>query len=191
MRDVVRLDPDRSLTQGLRDQLAAWSTRQLYLVVASAPPLAILRDETRRVERPPVRRPLSDRRDGPAPVAADDRPDLTPLVRAAVDGGAATLAEVTTQVLPLYREAERFAAAGRVAALVAARSRIDHPRGRAWVDVGHGLEIEPGSCGVVKCWLEARQHRSSTWPGERTTLCGSRPVPMWPYALAHKAEARP
>ena len=27
VRDVVRLDPDRALTQGLRDQLAAWSTR--------------------------------------------------------------------------------------------------------------------------------------------------------------------
>lgn len=72
----MRLDPDRVLTQGLRDQLATWSTRPLYLVVASAPALAVLRDETRRVERPPVRRPLGDRRDGPAPVAPDDRPDL-------------------------------------------------------------------------------------------------------------------
>ena len=64
------------------------------------------------------------------------------LVRSAVDGGAATLAEVATQVLPLYPEAERHAGAGRVAALVAAGSRIDHPRSRAWVNVSDGLEIE-------------------------------------------------
>ena len=63
-------------------------------------------------------------------------------MRSAVDGGAATLAEVATQVLPLYPEAERFAGAGRAAALVAARVRVDHPRSRAWVNVGDGLEIE-------------------------------------------------
>ena len=33
--------------------------------------------------------------------------------------------------------------------------------------------------------------RSSTWAGESTTLRGSRAVPLWPLALAHKAEARP
>ena len=33
--------------------------------------------------------------------------------------------------------------------------------------------------------------RRSTGAGERTTLCGSRAAPLWPLALAHKAEARP
>ena len=113
----------------------AWSEHYRYVH-------AYVRDETRRVERPPVRRPLGDRRDGPFPVAPDDRPDLAALVRSAVDGGAATLAEVTTLVLPLFPEAERFAVAGRVAARVAARARVDHPRSRAWVNVGDGLEIE-------------------------------------------------
>lgn len=101
-----------------------------------------MHDETRRVKDPPVRRPLGDRRDGPFPVAPDDCPDLAALMGSVVDGGAATLAEVTTLVLPLYPEAERFAVAGRVAALVATGSRIDHPRSRAWVNVGDGLEIE-------------------------------------------------
>ena len=86
----------------------AWSEPDRYVH-------AYVRDQTRRVERPPVRRPLGDRRDEPAPVAPDDRPDLAALVRSAVDGGAATLAEVTTQVLPLNPEAERHAGAGRVA----------------------------------------------------------------------------
>jgi len=142
VRDVVRLDPDRSLTHGLRDQLAAWPARPLYRVVASAPALAVLHDETRRVERPPVRRPLDDRPAGPAAIAQDDGPDLDALVCAAMEGGADTLAEVTAQVLPVLPEGERFAAAGRVAALVAARARVDHPRQREWAPVGAGLEIE-------------------------------------------------
>ena len=81
-----------------------------------------------------------------APVRARHAGALTDfgdaLVRSAVDGGAATLAEVTTQVLPLYPCAERFAVAGRVAVVVAAGSRVNHPRSRALVNVGDGLEID-------------------------------------------------
>ena len=51
------------------------------------------------------------------PATRERRPtSTTRSMRSVVDGGAATLAEVTTQVLPLYPEAERFAVADRVAA---------------------------------------------------------------------------
>ncbi len=43
LRDVVRLDPDRALSQRLRDQLAAWSSRRFHLLVADASSIRLLR----------------------------------------------------------------------------------------------------------------------------------------------------
>jgi hypothetical protein len=61
LRDVVRLDPDRALSQRLRDQLASWPSRPFHLVVAHAASIRLLRACEARVERPPVARPRADR----------------------------------------------------------------------------------------------------------------------------------
>src|ERR1700726_2139267 len=43
LRDVVRLDPDRAISQRLRDQLAAWSSRRFHLLLSDASSIRLLR----------------------------------------------------------------------------------------------------------------------------------------------------
>lgn len=146
LRDVVRLDPDRALSQRLRDQLIGWTARPFHLVTAHAPSIRLLRDVSPRVERPPVTRPRLDR-DRPLDATAehggpDDTPDLEALVRAALDAAAASLADVTAAVLEALPAERRFAAAGRVAALVARLASTRVARDRPWIPVSDALEIE-------------------------------------------------
>ncbi|WP_204305053.1 hypothetical protein, partial [Stenotrophomonas maltophilia] len=57
LRDVVRLDPDRALSQRLRDQIAEWGNRPFHLLAAHAGSICLLRTLEARVERPVVARP--------------------------------------------------------------------------------------------------------------------------------------
>lgn len=146
LRDVVRLDPDRALSQRLRDQLAGWTGAPFHLVVARAPSIRLLRDVSPRVDRPVVMRPRTDRERPPDDVPADDGElDLDALVLAALDSGAVSLSEVTAHVLTALPEARRFAAAGRVAARVAGLLRVRADRERPWVRVAGRLEVEQWS----------------------------------------------
>lgn len=146
LRDVVRLDPDRALSQRLRDQLAGWTARPFHLVLARAPSIRLLRDASPRVDRPVVMRPRADRERPPNDVSPDDGElDLGALVRAALDGGAMSLSEVTALVLAALPEARRFAAAGQVAAQVAGRVRVRSERERPWVAVNGAIEVEQWS----------------------------------------------
>lgn len=146
LRDVVRLDPDRALSQRLRDQLAGWSRAPFHLVVAGAPSVRVLRDVSPRVERPVVRRPRAEREHPPEEVAAEGGElNLDALVLAALDAGAASLTQVTATVLSALPEARRFAEAGRVAACVAELSRVRSQRERPWIRVVGALEVEEWS----------------------------------------------
>ena len=69
LRGVVRLDPDRAVSQRLRDQLAGWLDRPFALVAAGEPSIRLLRDDQARVERPPVTRRSTDR---------DHEPEIVP-----------------------------------------------------------------------------------------------------------------
>lgn len=92
LRDVVRLDPDRALSQRLRDQLAGWTGNPFHLVLASAPSIRVLRDASPRVDRPVVMRPRADRERPPDDVPAyDGELDLDALVLAALEAGAVSL----------------------------------------------------------------------------------------------------
>jgi chromosome partition protein MukF len=144
LRDVVRLDPDRALSQRLRDQLAAWPVNPFHLVVAHAPSIRLLRALEARVERPPVWRPQADREPDPAWVAATDKvADLDAHVVEALEAGAASLAEVTSRVLAQVPEVPaRYAVVGRVADAVARLARVNVDRERLWVTVREQLEIE-------------------------------------------------
>lgn len=53
LRTVVRLDPERALSQRLRDQIVGWVDRPFALTVASVPTIRLLRELQARVERPP------------------------------------------------------------------------------------------------------------------------------------------
>ncbi|MBA2660762.1 MAG: condensin subunit MukF [Bradymonadaceae bacterium] len=143
LRSVVRLDPDRALSQRLREQLAVFPDNPYFLVYARGPRLRVLREpETRPVqaivkrqsqqhERPLEQVPL-DR----GPVSLEDR------VQAALDAGALSLSEVLEWVLPELGANERFRAAGRIAELLARTTRISSPWERSWVPVGTELEVE-------------------------------------------------
>lgn len=144
LRDVVRLDPDRALSQRLRDQLAEWPVSPFHLAVAHAPSIRLLRALEARVERPPVGRPRADREPDPAWVAAADAvADLDAQVLEALEAGAASLAEVTSQVLAHVPQAPaRYAAAGRIVDAVARLARVNSERERPWVSATDRLDIE-------------------------------------------------
>ncbi len=142
LRDVVRLDPTRALTQRLREQLAG-SGRRFALAYAGAPPLRILRTTAVVRDPPPVVRPHASRdREPVADAGEDPQAALDARVRRALDGGAAALSAVTTEVTAELPGPERFLEAGRVASSVARLARASAEIERPWVAVAGELEIE-------------------------------------------------
>lgn len=92
-----RLDPDRALSQRLRDQLAAWSSLRFHLLVANASSIRLLRQLEARVELPMVARPRADREFAPERVDAENAlADIEAVVVEAVQEGAHTLVDVTS-----------------------------------------------------------------------------------------------
>jgi chromosome partition protein MukF len=142
LRDVVRLDPTRALTQRLREQLAG-NGQRFVLTYAGAPPMRILRDTPVLRARPPVVRPKATwDREPIADEGEDPQAVLEAKVQRSLDGGAAALSAVTSDVTAELPGAERFVEAGRVANTVARLARASAERERPWVAVGDELEIE-------------------------------------------------
>jgi chromosome partition protein MukF len=143
LRDVVRLDPTRALTQRLRDQLSSGAGRRFALTIAGATPIQLLRAVTPQIARPAVTRPKAPRDREPVPdVGVDAQALLEQRVRGALDGGAASLANVTDRVNAEVQLAERFVTAGRVAHTAAALAHARVERERPWVRVEGDIEIE-------------------------------------------------
>ena len=146
LRDVVRLDPTRALTERLRAQLSGRAGRAYSLVVAWQPPLSVPREVVLPNERPPVERPRTERERPLTEAATDDRErTLAGHVEAAVDGGARTLSAVTRAVLEQLPQVERYVAAGRVAEAVTKLAKAASARERAWAPAGEGISIEEWS----------------------------------------------
>jgi len=145
LRDVVRLDPTRALTQRLRDQLAGDVGRKFALVVASAPPPWLLRDgPPPKPEGPPVKRPKKPRE--PELDAKDEGPDprevLEAKVKDALARGATSLHAVTRETTGGLEPADKFVEAGRIAELVGKLARPLARADRPWVDTEDGYELE-------------------------------------------------
>ncbi|HSU40498.1 MAG TPA: condensin subunit MukF, partial [Polyangiaceae bacterium] len=148
LRDVVRLDPTRALTERLRAQLSGRAGRSFALVVAAQPPLVVPRDVTVPNERPPLARPRSERERPLVEAAPDDREQaLTADVQAALDDGARTLSAVPQAVVERLPEAERFSSAGRVAEVVTRLTDAESARERPWQRVEEGIWIEEWALG--------------------------------------------
>lgn len=142
LRDVVRLDPTRALTQRLREQLAG-NGQRFALTYAGAPPMRILRTTAPVRTRPPVVRPRNTwDREPLADAGEDPQAVLDAKVRRALDGGATALSTVTTDVTAELPGAERFVEAGRVANTVARLARASAELERPWVAIAGELEIE-------------------------------------------------
>jgi chromosome partition protein MukF len=142
LRDVVRLDPARALTQRLRDQLSGHVGTPFSLTVADAPPLRVLRSVIPPTPPAPARRPRAERapklEEVPAVAPADE---LAARVRQLVAKGG-DLSRVTAEVVESVPSEQRFATAGKVAELAAQLARPEIARQRPWVPVREDLVIE-------------------------------------------------
>ena len=143
LRDVVRLDPGRALSQRLLEQIRAWPRRAFSFVVASESHIHLLRPLKTHEERPDVARPRSDREYEPALVSPEQATtDLEALVNAALAQSPPTLAAVTRCVLKQLDEGEHYSATGRTAAVVATLRKQHAPHEREWERVTDSIEIE-------------------------------------------------
>ena len=143
LRDVVRMDRSRALSERLRDQLANWVDDRFFLFVAEPDPIRLLREVQAQTERPPVVRPRRDREAPLAHVSGEsDTADLEALVFAALTDSPNTLAGVVREILPGLREERRYLAIGEIAALIARHAVPHGNEKRPWVTVPGRLEIE-------------------------------------------------
>lgn len=143
LRTVVRLDPQRALSQRLRDQIAGWTERPFAYYVAEVPSIRLLRELEARVERPPVERPRRPLDEALAVEAPDVAPEaLEARVRVLLANGAESLSALVCVLLPELPGHERFKAVGRIAELVAQDVRVPREIEREWVPVPAGIEIE-------------------------------------------------
>ncbi|WP_081759258.1 condensin subunit MukF [Thioalkalivibrio sp. HK1] len=146
LRDVVRLDPDRALSQRLRDLIMNRPSPRFRLFVASTPSIRLLRPVESRVERPAVMRPRMEREVSPDLVDPDSELDIDVSVKALVEAslseGAETLAEITERVLAELPAHKHYIAAGRVADALAGIASVRSGRERPWRAVMPDLELE-------------------------------------------------
>jgi chromosome partition protein MukF len=143
LRDVVRLDPARALTQRLREQLSGHIASPFSLTVAAAPPLRVLRSVVPPAPPVPVRRPRSERTQKLEEVASDNPMDaLATRVRELLGDSASDLSRLTAQVVEELPLEQGFATAGKVAELAAQLGKPELARERPWVHVRDGLVIE-------------------------------------------------
>ena len=143
LRDVVRLDPDRAISQRLLELIRVWPQKPFSFVVASDCTIRLLRPLNALGDRPPVGRPRDDWERAPSLVEAQEfRVAIDSLVEAALRDGPSSLAAVTRKIIAQLEENERYPAIGRIAAITARLCIPRAPRERSWVPVGSALEIE-------------------------------------------------
>jgi chromosome partition protein MukF len=153
LRDVVRLDPERALTQRLREQLSGHGAQSFSLTVADAPALRVLRTVVPPPPPAPVRRPRGERKPQleEAPAAAQVDPlsvrvqEL--LAERALAVGSWELSELTAKATEDLPAESQYASAGKVAELAAKHSTPALTRQRPWVPVRDGLVIEDWQLG--------------------------------------------
>ena len=142
LRDVVRLDPERALSQRLRDQASNWSAQRFYFTVAHEGWIRLMRPLEARIDRPTITR---ERVDHDVDLDWVDNEDglaeLEAAVRAAFDAGVTELSAVTARVLEAVPASVHYIAAGRVAQIVARLARVESEHERPWIGVRE-LEIE-------------------------------------------------
>ena len=145
LRDVVRLDPDRAMSERLRHQLAHWTHAPFYLVSAHTPAMRLLRETTHRIARPPVQRPHRDRDKAVREVTPEsDSLTLQDLVQQSLADGSTTLAEVLRGVLPQVQPPRRYVSVGRVASQIAdlVQPRFTLEPERKWITTVDQIEVE-------------------------------------------------
>jgi len=151
LRDVVRLDPERALSQRLRDQLSGHGDAPFSLTVADAPALRVLRTVVPVPPPAPVRRPRGERKptleEAPALVADPLGERVRELLSDEHASGSLGLSELTARATADLPPEQQFASAGKVAELAARLTTPELARQRPWVAVRDGLVIEDWQLG--------------------------------------------
>jgi chromosome partition protein MukF len=144
LRDVVRLDPSRALSQRLRQQLIEHGKRPFTLSVAAEVGIRVLREPAPLELPPPVRRERKPREKEPRinPPAPDPLAALETRVNELMAEGVETLTELTERLTTELEPNERFLVAGRIAELVGRLPQSDVLRERPWVNIQNDLAIE-------------------------------------------------
>jgi chromosome partition protein MukF len=150
LRDVVRLDPARALTQRLLEQLRSWPARPFALVAAADASMRLLRPISARGEREAVGRPRADREAELVEDSAEDGIDLDALVEDALRDGATDLVSVTRAVILRLDASQHYRMAGRIAAIVARRCVPVPDHERPWTPVSAMIEIEDWALKVAQ-----------------------------------------
>ncbi len=143
LRDVVRLDPSRALSERLREQMIGKGARAFALTVAQSEPLHLLREAVVPPPHVPVKRPKAPREKPPGDVEVEDREAaLEDRVREILGSGATRLSQLTEQVADTVAVKERFVTAGRVAEIVARVGQTASERERPWRPIQDDIVIE-------------------------------------------------
>jgi chromosome partition protein MukF len=188
LRDVVRLDPSRALSQRLRARLLSDDVTSHPLLVASAPGIQLLRAVAVHLEPPPVKRPRAERTgkletEEPKP---DPMQILKQQVTQAIASGTRDLAGVTRELCKGVPEQERFVLAGRIAQLFAELNRPLFTGEREWVCVSDQLALEQRS--VAEGGHRSRPEAPPT-TSSRNSETGSAATPA-PKGSGSNAEPR-
>lgn len=143
LRDVVRLDPDRAISQRLLELIRGWPLKPFSFIVASDSTIRLLRPMKELGYRPSVGRPRGDWERVPSLVDAEQRQTaIETLVQIALKDQPSSLATMTRDIIAQLDEDERYSAVGHIAAVTA---KLCSPRAapeRSWVPIGSSLEIE-------------------------------------------------
>lgn len=142
LRDVVRLDPSRTLVHRLREQLAGRGTKAYALTVAHAPPFRLPRPVQVVPPDVPVRRPKRERDAAPQEVQISVQSKLETSVREALAAGSSGLAAITAHAVEGSALDASYRDAGRVAALLPRIAEVHVPRERKWASVGAEMVVE-------------------------------------------------
>ena len=153
LRDVVRLDPERALSQRLRNQIKEHTHAPYALIVAEAPVLQVFREESDVVVRPPVCRPREVRERAPEATFADRRrEEMDAAIDRAIVQGVPSLHALLSRLLPEISPSERFVWTGRITARAArsAQSAAEHSSPFVPIDGDAGFCGKPESVLVVQ-----------------------------------------
>lgn len=147
LRDVVRLDPSRTLVHRLREQLTGRAGKAYALTVAHGPPIRLLRDVAAAPVALPVGRPKKERETKlESDTTSDPDAALETSVVEAIAAGARGLADVTARVVAADVDPDvRFRTAGKVAQILARIAPVELAHERPWVPAGEGLVLEEWS----------------------------------------------